>query len=65
MNSFTASTDISCEVFRRSDGTLVVRVPSQDRGKETLPAAVFSFHAGDPQFDRWEQRLREQENHGP
>lgn len=64
MNIVIATTDLNCEVLRREDGSLVVRVPSQERGAETLPAAVFSFHAGDPQYDQWEQRLREQEGPG-
>lgn len=61
MNVSTSNSDLSCEVQRRSDGALIVRVASLDRGQETLPDAVFSFRAGDPQYDHWEQRLLERE----
>jgi hypothetical protein len=43
-------------IERRLDGSLVVRVRSRERADATLPDAVFSFRAGDPQFDLWLQR---------
>lgn len=46
---------------RRSDGAVLVRVPSRQREGRFLPDAVFAFRTGDPQFSYWEQRLREQE----
>lgn len=46
---------------RRSDGAVVVRVPSRKRESHGLPDAVFAFCFGDPQYSYWEQRLREQE----
>jgi hypothetical protein len=41
-------------IERRTDGTVIVRVASMDRGPQTLPDAVFSFRAGDPQYAYWE-----------
>ena len=49
------------QVERRSDGAVLVRVPSCEREGRQLPDAVFAFRCGDPQFGYWEQRLREQE----
>jgi hypothetical protein len=46
-------------VERRSDGAVIVRVASRDRGRDTLPEAVFAFRDGDPQYQYWEQVLRE------
>ena len=51
----------SCQLERRADGTVLVRVPSRSRGGETTPDAVFAFRQGDPQYSYWEQRLRERE----
>jgi hypothetical protein len=42
---------------RRSDGAVLVRVPSLFRGEKALPEAVFSFRLGDPQFAYWEGEL--------
>lgn len=47
------------QIERRSDGAVLVRVPST--AGRSLPDAVFAFRSGDPQFGYWEQRLREQE----
>lgn len=44
-------------VERRHDGAVIVRVASRDRGRDTLPDAVFTFRAGDPQYHYWEQVL--------
>jgi hypothetical protein len=43
---------------------VIVRVRSQ-RAAEPLPDAVFSFRAGDPQYDYWERewRLRQMAAH--
>lgn len=49
------------KVERRSDGAVVVRVPSLKRESHGLPDAVFAFCFGDPQYSYWERRLREQE----
>jgi len=43
-------------VERRSDGVLLVRVPSRPAGSNTLPDAVFTFRPGDPQFTYWDQQ---------
>jgi hypothetical protein len=48
-------------VERRHDGAVIVRVASRDRGRETLPDAVFTFRAGDPQYQYWEQVLCERQ----
>jgi hypothetical protein len=47
----------SYTVERRGDGAVIVRVASRDRGRETLPEAVFTFRDGDPQYQYWEQML--------
>jgi hypothetical protein len=43
-------------IEQRKDGTLVVRVRSED---SRLPDAVFSFRCGDPQHAYWLSRLHE------
>ncbi len=50
----------SCDVFQRDDGAVLVRVHSNNRQGRQLPDAVFAFRAGDPQYDYWEQQLRQQ-----
>jgi hypothetical protein len=45
--------DRALVVQRRGDGVLIVRVPSQERGGNRLPDAVFSFRLGDPQYSFW------------
>jgi hypothetical protein len=52
----------ACVVERRCDGAVIVRVASRNRGPDTLPDAVFSFRAGDPQYHYWEQILRIRES---
>jgi hypothetical protein len=47
---------------RPSDGAVIVRVASRDRGQETLPDAVFTFRFGDPQYQYWEDLLRERQD---
>ena len=49
----------TCEVQRRSDGVVLVRVHSRDRQGRLLPDAVFTFRLGDPQYDYWERQLRQ------
>jgi hypothetical protein len=49
-----------CQLERRPDGALLVRVPSQRQHSPPLPDAVFTFRAGDPQFDFWHQRWMHQ-----
>jgi hypothetical protein len=48
----------NCTLERRGDGAVIVRVPSRSNGTAALPDAVFSFRAGDPQYDYWERQLR-------
>jgi hypothetical protein len=52
----------SYSVERRVDGAVIVRVASRDRGPETLPDAVFTFRLGDPQYQYWDQLLRERQS---
>ena len=51
----------SCDIERRVDGAVVVRVHSRVTTGRALPDAVFAFRAGDPQFSFWEQQLRQRE----
>jgi hypothetical protein len=51
----------SCDVERRSDGAVLVRVHSRKVDGRALPDAVFAFRAGDPQFSFWEDQLRDRE----
>jgi hypothetical protein len=52
----------SYSVERRiTDGAVIVRVASRDRGPETLPDAVFTFRLGDPQYQYWESLLRQRQ----
>ena len=53
----------SWNVERRSDGAVLVRVPSEATG-HSLPDAVFAFRAGDPQFHYWDEQLRMREGRG-
>jgi hypothetical protein len=46
----------SCDVRRRNDGAVLVRVHSCDRQGRQLPDAVFTFRLGDPQYDYWESQ---------
>ena len=46
-----------CDIQRRNDGAVLVRVRSTDRQGRQLPDAVFTFQRGDPQYDYWEQQL--------
>ena len=52
----------SWAVERRSDGAVLVRVPSDRSAGIPLPDAVFAFRAGDPQFNYWEEQLRQREH---
>jgi hypothetical protein len=51
----------SCQLERRGDGAVLVRVPSGERGGQRAPDAVFAFRQGDPQYSYWDARLRERE----
>ncbi len=55
------STPPSCEIQRRLDGAVLVRVRSREINGRTLPDAVFAFRAGDPQFGFWDEQLRRRE----
>jgi hypothetical protein len=48
-------------IERRADGAVLVRVPSSGNHYPPLPDAVFTFRAGDPQFDYWHQRWSRQQ----
>ena len=48
----------SCDIERRADGAVVVRVHSREVNGRALPDAVFSFRAGDPQYNYWDGILR-------
>jgi hypothetical protein len=52
----------TCKIERRADGVLIVRVPSENRNGHSLPDAVFSFRAGDPQYSLWEDRWQQQQH---
>ncbi|MBN1393606.1 MAG: hypothetical protein JW959_01055 [Pirellulales bacterium] len=43
----------ACDVRRRSDGVVLVRVRSDVRQGRRLPDAIFSFRQGDPQYEYW------------
>ncbi len=45
----------SCNVERRSDGAVLVRVHSSRKDGQRLPDAVFTFREGDPQYEYWDQ----------
>ncbi len=47
-----------CDLHRRRDGAVLVRVHSTDCGGNRLPDAVFAFRHGDPQYERWDRLLR-------
>jgi hypothetical protein len=49
------------DLERRADGAVLVRVPSHVVDGRALPAAVFAFRAGDPQFAFWDAQLRSRE----
>ena len=51
----------SCNIERRADGAVVVRVHSRAAGGRPLPDAVFAFRAGDPQYSFWDEQLRSRE----
>lgn len=53
----------ACQVERRADGAIVVRVRSHDRCGQPLPDAVFAFRLGDCQYAKWDQYLRKQDIH--
>jgi hypothetical protein len=46
----------TCDVERYGDGTVLVRVHSNDASGRTLPDAVFTFRFGDPQYGYWSAR---------
>lgn len=46
---------------RRSDGAVVVRIPSRRDVAAPLPDAVFTFREGDPQWDFWHRQMAERE----
>lgn len=48
-----------CDIERRSDGVLLVRVRSAENNGRRLPDAVFTFRRGDPQYEYWERLSRE------
>ncbi|HEY2881096.1 MAG TPA: hypothetical protein VGJ15_01655 [Pirellulales bacterium] len=56
-----STTPESWSVQRRADGAVLVRVASCRERTPPLPDAVFTFRAGDPQFDFWHRQLKMQE----
>lgn len=46
---------------RRSDGAVVVRIPSRRDVRAPLPDAVFTFREGDPQWDFWHAQMARHE----
>jgi hypothetical protein len=52
--------DDRISVQKRSDGSIVVRIQSAGDEHNRLPDAVFSFRCGDPQYDYWLRRLKNQ-----
>lgn len=52
-------------VERRDDGVVLVRVPSTGAYGAGLPDAVFSFRAGDPQYDYWQSQVNVVTNLNP
>jgi hypothetical protein len=54
----TTETPASCDVQRRSDGSILVRVRSAEWNGRQLPDAVFTFRHGDPQFNYWDERAQ-------
>jgi hypothetical protein len=50
--------DERLSIEQRKDGTLVVRVQSEDHRGDRLPDAKFSFRCGDPQYAYWLGRFQ-------
>ena len=50
-----------CDIERRADGAVLVRVHSRVVEGRALPAAVFAFRPGDPQYSYWDAQLRQRE----
>jgi hypothetical protein len=50
----------SCDVHRRSDGVVLVRVHSSAKNGQRLPDAVFTFRQGDPQYEYWNRVSQQQ-----
>ena len=49
----------SFNIVRRDDGAILVYVRSDQKDGRRLPDAVFAFRRGDPQYEFWEQKLRD------
>ena len=47
----------ACQVARRDDGAVLVRVSSAGRHDKEYPDAIFTFRPGDPQFEYWNRWL--------
>ena len=47
----------SWDVEPSANGAVLVRVHSCDETGHQLPDAVFTFRAGDPQYDYWAEKL--------
>ena len=50
--------DERLSIEQRTDGTLVIRVQSEDHRGGRLPDAKFSFRCGDPQYAYWLSRFQ-------
>ncbi len=53
-----------CDVERRGDGVVLVRVHSSETNGRRLPDAVFTFRRGDPQYEYWEKVSRQRSTAG-
>ncbi|MBI2825176.1 MAG: hypothetical protein HYX69_10865 [Planctomycetia bacterium] len=49
-------------LMRREDGAVLVRVPSTGAFAAGLPDAVFTFRAGDPQYQFWHDEWKRRED---
>ncbi len=48
-------------IEQRIDGALLIRVHSSDSNGHELPDAVFTFRAGDPQFEHWQDQFEQRQ----
>jgi hypothetical protein len=51
----------NCQLERRDEDTILVRVPSTGSYGAELPDAVFTFRPGDPQYRFWQSELSKRE----
>jgi len=51
----------NCQLERRGEDVILVRVPSTGSYDGNLPDAVFTFRPGDPQYRFWQGELTKRE----